>query len=90
MGTKAAFYSPSGIAVDAAGNLYVADTNNNEIRLISPNGYVTTLAGSTTPGDLNGNATAASFKFPFGIAVSSSGTLYVGDFGNNDIRAIAP
>ncbi len=89
-GAKASFYSPSGIAVDAAGNLYVADTNNNEIRLISPNGYVTTLAGSTTPGDLNGNATAASFKFPFGIAVSSSGTLYVGDYGNNDIRAIAP
>ncbi len=89
-GTQASFYSPSGIAVDAAGNVYVADTNNNEIRLISPNGYVMTLAGSTTAGDTNGNATAASFNLPFGLALSSSGTLYVGDFRANDIRAITP
>ena len=89
-GTQASFFSPSGIAVDAAGNVYVADTNNNEIRLISPNGYVTTLAGSTTAGDTNGNATAASFNLPFGLALSSNGTLYVGDFRANDIRAITP
>ena len=90
VGAAASFDSPSGVAVDANGNVYVADTNNNEIRLVSANGVVTTLAGSTIAGSANGTGTAASFKFPFGIVLDSAGDLYVGDYGNDEIRKIVP
>jgi sugar lactone lactonase YvrE len=89
-GNAASFTAPSGIAIDSAGNLYVADTNNSEIRMITPAAVVTTYAGSTTAGYVNGSSSAAEFDYPFGIAIDSSGNLYVGDDVNNSIRVIAP
>jgi sugar lactone lactonase YvrE len=80
---------PSGVAVDAAGNLYLADTNNNEIRKISPAGVATTLAGNPgVAGSADGTGTAATFNSPSGIAVDSAGNAYVADAGNFTIRKI--
>ncbi len=87
-GTAARFYSPSGIAVDRLGNLYVADTLNQLIRKINPSGFVTTLAGSGLRGSENGNGKEASFNDPTGVAVDPSGNIYVADKGNNLIRKI--
>ncbi|MFQ5657792.1 MAG: DUF6531 domain-containing protein, partial [Candidatus Methylomirabilales bacterium] len=88
-GTAAQFDSPGGIARDAAGNLYVADTNNHSIRKIAPDGTVTTLAGSGTPGLADGTGTTAQFDSPQGVAVDSSGAVYVADTANHVIRQIA-
>lgn len=89
-GAAAQFNQPYGIAVDAAGNVYVADNNNNNVRKVTPSGVVTTIAGSTstTYGYADGTGTSALFNFPCGIAVDSSGTLYVADSGNARIRKI--
>ncbi|HVV55633.1 MAG TPA: NHL repeat-containing protein [Mucilaginibacter sp.] len=88
--TAARFDLPEGLAVDAAGNIYVADNGNNTIRKIAPGGTVTTLAGTGTAGFANGSGTAASFNSPFGIAVDGAGNIYVADSGNNMIRKITP
>lgn len=88
-GTAAQFASPRGIAVDAAGNVYVADSSNHSIRKITPAGVVTTLAG--TPGTAGTvNATPAAFNEPFSLVVDATGTLYVADTNNNAIRKITP
>jgi serine/threonine protein kinase, bacterial len=89
-GTAASFYYPYGIAIDASGNLYVADARNNKIRKITPAGVVSTLAGSGTVGFADGPGTAASFSYPAGIAVDSTGNLYIADVGNNEIRKVTP
>ncbi len=89
-GTMASFNSPVDVAVDANGEVYVADYNNNLIRKITPEGLVTTLAGSGVAGSANGTGTNASFKSPFGINMDSSGNLFVADSGNNMIRKITP
>jgi DNA-binding beta-propeller fold protein YncE len=86
----AGFNGPTGVAVDASGNVYVADKGNNMIRKITPAGVVTTLAGSTTLGSTNATGTAASFEYPYGVAVDASGNVYVADWGNNMIRKITP
>ena len=88
------FASPAGLATDAAGNVYVADTNNSTIRKINPAGVVTTLAGvAGSPGvtdDIQGGTGAGRFGFPYGVAVDSSGSVYVGDPYNFSIRKISP
>ena len=88
--TSARFNLPESVAVDAVGNLYVADNGNNLIRKITLDGTVSTLAGSGQPGSANGHGSAASFNSPFGIAVDASGNVYVADSGNNLIRKISP
>lgn len=87
--TLPSFYNPTGIAVDAAGNLYVADYGNNLIRKITPGGVVSTFAGSGAQGSINASGILASFNEPKGIAVDASGNIYVADAGNNLIRKIA-
>lgn len=86
-GSAARFDTPSGVAVDAAGNVYVADTYNNSIRKVTPAGVVTTLGGM--PGFIgtdDGAGSAARFSNPTGIAVDADGSLYVADFYSNRIR----
>jgi sugar lactone lactonase YvrE len=90
VGNAALFNRPVGLTFDATGNLYIADQYNNQIRKITPAGEVTTFAGSTTSGKLDGLGTAASFNTPGGISSDSYGNLYVADNNNNLIRAIAP
>jgi serine/threonine protein kinase/sugar lactone lactonase YvrE len=79
-----------GLAVDAAGNIYVADAFNHAIRKISPDGTVTTLAGSMRAGAEDGAGAQASFSRPMGITVDGSGTVYVADTLNDTIRKITP
>jgi DNA-binding beta-propeller fold protein YncE len=74
--------------VDLSGNVYVADTFNDMIRKITPDGFVTTLAGSGAGGADNGPAHDATFNGPEGIAVDSTGIIYVADSGNHIIRKI--
>ncbi len=90
-GSAASFRSPTGIAVDSGGDLYVADSGNDEIRLVTQNGVVTTLAGQAgVTGFTNGTGTSAQFSSPSGVAVDTSGNLFVGDYGNNEIRELMP
>jgi sugar lactone lactonase YvrE len=89
LGTAAAFNTPSAIALDHLGNLYVADTGNHAIRRIAPDGAVTTLAGNGSPGYADGIGRAAQFNGPVGIAVDDAGIVYVADTYNDRIRRIA-
>ncbi len=90
-GAAAQFYYPNGIAVDGAGNVYVADTDNCTIRLVTPAGVVTTLAGvAGGVGSADGTGGAARFAFPYGVALAGAGNLYVADTGNSTIRLVAP
>jgi sugar lactone lactonase YvrE len=85
---SAEFYGPNGMAVDASGNVYVADFGNNVIRKITAGGVVSTFAGNGTAGFVNGTSTSSEFNNPAGIAVDASGNIYVADYGNNSIRKI--
>jgi sugar lactone lactonase YvrE len=87
---SATFYFPNSVAVDAADNVYVADGVNNLIRKISPDGTVSTLAGSGLPGAVDSTGTKASFNYPAGLAVDAVGNVYVADSNNNLIRKITP
>jgi hypothetical protein len=89
-GFSALFRNPAGIASDAAGNTYIADTGNHVIRMVTSSGVVTTLAGSAqVSGTTDAVAPAARFNAPAGIALAS-GTLYIADTGNHTIRTLSP
>ncbi len=83
---------PRGLAVDAAGNVYIAESNNNVIRRVSPDGIIITVAGNGTAGFSGdgGPATSAQLSDPFGIAAGPGGNLYIADVNNNRIRRVSP
>jgi DNA-binding beta-propeller fold protein YncE/fibronectin type 3 domain-containing protein len=90
-GAAATFYSPGGVAADAAGNVFVADTYNSTIRKITPAGVVSTLAGAAgETGTADGNGAVARFFRPEGITLDGAGNIYVADTGNSTIRKITP
>ncbi|MFA5057182.1 MAG: SMP-30/gluconolactonase/LRE family protein, partial [Opitutaceae bacterium] len=90
-GQTARFFYPAGVAVDEAGNVYVADTANHTIRKITPGGVVTTLAGlAGTAGAADGMRGDARFNAPGAVAVDAAGNVYVADTGNMTVRKITP
>ncbi|HXB10602.1 MAG TPA: NHL repeat-containing protein, partial [Bacteroidia bacterium] len=86
----ALFNSPSGMAIDNAGDIYVVDTYNNVIRKILPFGLVITFAGNDTAGYRDGASNVAEFNNPLGICIDKAGNVYVADTYNNVIRKISP
>lgn len=90
VGAAARFNGPSALAVDSVGTVFVADTYNHVIRSISAAGNVTTLAGAVgATGSVDGTGSAARFSFPAGIAVDTSGNIYVSDTSNHTIRRVS-
>ena len=90
VGAAAAFHTPSGIALDRHGNLYVADTGNHAIRKVTRQGQVTTLAGDGSPGFADGVGRNARFDGPMGVAVDAAGRVFVADTWNDRIRVVEP
>ena len=93
--TSAQLNTPAGLAIDSKGNVYIADTLNNRIRIVSPSGTINTFAGNGTIGYINavgdgGLATYAQLQLPSGVAVDSSGNVYIADTGDNLVRLVAP
>ncbi len=89
--TAAQLDTPTGVALDGAGDLYIADANNNLIRKVDTNGIISTFAGNGT-GGLSGDggaATAAQLNNPFSLALDSANNLYIADLGNNVIRKVS-
>jgi len=90
-GSEARFSSPVAVTVDRAGNVYVADNNNSTIRKVTPDGVVTTLAGSPGQnGDADGTGAGAQFDHPYGLSVDDGGNVYVADTSNSTIRKVTP
>jgi len=89
-GSTAQFSGPASLDVDDRGNVVVADSANHCIRVIDPEGMVSTLAGVGEAGYRDGPAAQAQFDRPTGVAVDTAGVVYVADLGNNRIRAISP
>ena len=91
LGTNALFSTPAGVAVDGAGNVYVADTANDVIRQINSFGFVSTIAGQPHhPGSSDGTNNGAQFYMPFGITVDAATNIYVTDGINDTVRKIVP
>jgi sugar lactone lactonase YvrE len=90
--TNGSLNGPNQLAVDASGNLYIADTGNNRIRKVDTQGNITTIAGDGTAGYSgdSGPATNASLRAPFGVAVDSSGNVFISDSGNHRVRNVGP
>jgi sugar lactone lactonase YvrE len=88
--TSAELYDPSSVAVDSSGNIFIADSNNHSIRKVSTSGIITTVAGNGTygySGD-SGAATSAELYDPSGVAVDSSGNIYIADVSNQRVRKV--
>jgi len=88
--TSAKLYNPAGVTLDAAGNLYIADCNNNVIRKVNTSGIISTIAGTGTAdysGD-GGPATSANLDQPTDLCIDASGNLYIADYSNNVVRRI--
>lgn len=86
----ATFYGICGLAFDKAGNLFTCDINNHLIRKITPEGQVSTYAGTGVPGNTNGDRLSASFNNPIGIAIDPADNIYITDMLNQQIRKISP
>src|SRR5439155_25950244 len=88
--TSAQLNGPVGVAADAAGNLFIADTFNNRIRKVTPAGIISTAAGTRTPGFSgdDGPAVSAQLESPLGVAVDAAGNLFIADTRNNRIRKV--
>ena len=86
----AEFDMPSGVAIDVAGTIYVADTGNHAIRRVATDGTVTTIAGDGLAGFQDGTGASARFNAPIGIALDRTGALLVADSCNDRIRRIEP
>jgi sugar lactone lactonase YvrE len=88
--TSASLYYPTSVAVDSAGNLYIADIDNNRIRKVDTGGVITTVAGNGIQGYSgdNGPATSANLNLPCGVAVDGLGNLYIADYYNDRIRKV--
>ncbi len=88
--TDAELNNPVGIAIDAAGNIYIADDHNNVIRKVNPSGIISTVVGNGTAGFSGdgGPATAAAMDLPIGIAFDTAENLYIADVHNNKIRRV--
>jgi sugar lactone lactonase YvrE len=98
--TSAQLMGPQGVAVDAAGNIFIADTDNHRIRKVTPGGIITTLAGNSPVGEYpgavqggfsgdGGPAIDAQLSFPMDVAADGAGNLYIADWGNNRIRKVS-
>jgi len=92
LATKAQLNNPVGLAMDSAGNLYIADANNSRIRKVTTSGYIYTIAGSGAFGYWGDGdqATSAALNFPRGVAVGSDGKVYIADTANSVIRVLTP
>ncbi len=89
--SNAGLNMPEGLAIDAAGNIYIGDTLNHRVRKVTPDGTITTVAGNSSTrgfaGD-GGPAVNATLNYPYGVAVDKSGNLYIADLGNNRVRMV--
>ena len=92
--TNTSLYGPSGVAFDAGGNLYIADTFNERIRKVDTNGFISTVVGNTDNGYIGnysgdgGPASAATLNAPYGVALDAVGNVYIADQGNQRIRRV--
>ena len=87
IGASASFNGPRGLAIGASGTVFVADCEGHRLRQVTSSGSVTLLAGSGMIGSADGTGAAASFNFPYGVAVGASGHVFVGDRSNQKIHA---